>query len=79
MAGESAPDGVVINIMCSPLSKGPIFTRCLPYGPPFEVYHSTINSILQRVELLNAAAAEHLKHYAHHCSQVCLLNNNVSL
>lgn len=66
--------GVVINIMCSPLWRGPIFTRCLPYGPPFEVYHSTINSILQRAALLNAAA-EHLKHYAHHGSRVCLLNS----
>lgn len=66
--------GVVINIMCSPLWRGPIFTRCLPYGPPFEVYHSTITSILQRAALLNTAA-EHLKHYAHHGSQVCLLNS----
>lgn len=66
--------GVVINIMCSPLWRGPIFTRCLPYGPPFEVYHSTINSILQRAALLNTAA-EHLKHYAHHGSRVCLLNS----
>lgn len=53
----------------------PIFTRCLPYGPRFEVYHSTINSILQRVEPLNAAA-EHLKHYAPHWSQVYPLNNS---